>query len=223
MCGALQKEAKRKLRSWMRGHDIPENVIEALLGPESEDDLTPEKRTNLIRNSPMLVMHKPEGRWIAEMMRWGMLPKWKAEAGDTMPLINAQAENVFSLRTFKDAAKLRRCVIPCGGFFEPKDEGYSAPGSRYLFTSPDEQVFALAAIWSWSIDHSTKEACILTCEPNNLMQTIHRRQPVLLDAAGISAWCDLSLGEGDLRQYLQPCPDEWLHAQQIAAARKRKT
>ncbi len=214
MCGSMQKAAAKALRKWMVDHGIPAEIIAMLLGPELPDDdkYQPAPRKNLIRNAMMVAYHMTGGLPTAELMRWGMLPKWKQEAGDTMPVINARSETVFTARTFKNAVRERRCVVPCGGFFEPRVEGSQAEHARYLFTPQQADVFAIAAIWNASLSDEAKESCILTTEPNAVVAPIHDRMPVILDEHGIKVWCDPDSSEAELQAQLQPCPPEWLTA-----------
>ncbi len=214
MCGSMQKAAAKALRKWMVDHGIPAGIIDLLLGPElPEDDRdAPAPRRNLIRNAMMVAYHLTGGLPVAELVRWGMLPKWKQEAGDTMPVINARSETVFTARTFRQAVRERRCVVPCGGFFEPRAEGSQAEYARYLFTPRQGDVFAIAAIWSPSQVDAARECCILTTEPNAVVAPIHDRMPVILDEQGIATWCDPDSSDAELQIMLQPCPPEWLDA-----------
>ena len=229
MCGSMQKAAAKVLRRWMVDHGIPAEIIELLLGPElpEDDKYTPAPRKNLIRNAMMVAYKMTGGLPTAELVRWGMLPKWKQEAGDTMPVINARSETVFSARTFKTAARERRCVVPCGGFFEPRADGSRAEFERYLFTPTQSDLFAIAAIWSPSGQDDNKEAVILTTEPNAVVAPIHDRMPVILDEQGIEMWCDPDSSEADLQAQLQPCPEEWLRAEPVvkekSGSKGRKT
>ena len=42
-------------------------------------------------------------------------------------IINAQAETVASKPTFKEAFQTQRCLVPCNGWFEWKDENGKIP------------------------------------------------------------------------------------------------
>ena len=221
MCGSMQAAARKKLRRLLTSKGIPEPIIAMVLGEPFTlpgDDRPPQ---NLIRNSPLIVFLNVDGTSHVEIMRWGILPQWKRDRGDTMPLINARSETVFTTRSFKTAARERRCVVFCDGFFEPRAEHSTAPHARYLFKSSNDELLAIAAIWSPSETDPAKEVCILTTQPNGTVGPIHDRMPVLLDEQGVHFWCDNKSSEADLSALMQPFPDDCLTASPIEKVRKR--
>lgn len=50
-------------------------------------------------------------------LRWGLEPAWAKHL-----LINAKAETVATLRTFRDALEYRRCLVPVFGWYEWRKE-----------------------------------------------------------------------------------------------------
>jgi putative SOS response-associated peptidase YedK len=53
-------------------------------------------------------------------LRWGLIPYWCGDPKGGRKPINAKAETVRTLPTFRDAYARRRCIIPIDGFFEWK-------------------------------------------------------------------------------------------------------
>ena len=49
-------------------------------------------------------------------LTWGLIPSWSAQA---KAFINARAETLEDKPSFSDSFRLRRCLIPADGFFEP--------------------------------------------------------------------------------------------------------
>src|SRR5262245_20768692 len=49
---------------------------------------------------------------------WGLIPYWVTEANGGRKPINAEAETVASLPSFRYAFKRRRCILPIDNFFE---------------------------------------------------------------------------------------------------------
>lgn len=144
---------------------------------------------------------------------WGFVPRWAKERSATgrPPPINAKSETVATNGMFRHAYTARRALMPIDGFFEWKDIlGTGKNKQPYAIAMADGSPFCLAAIWETWHDSATGEDtrtfCVLTCEPNPLMATIHDRMPVILDPADYGRW--LSPDERDPRDLLKPFPAE---------------
>jgi len=76
-------------------------------------NLAPTHRTPIIRLE--------DGRRMAEMARWGLLPFWARDEKIAYSTINARAETVAEKPAFKGAwASERRCIVPVDAFYEWK-------------------------------------------------------------------------------------------------------
>jgi putative SOS response-associated peptidase YedK len=215
MCGSIQQAARKKLTRLLTDMGIPQHIIIWVTGGIEQWPQEDGPPVNLLRNSALVVFRQEDGHPTVEIMRWGMLPQWKRDAGDTMPLINARSETVFTTRSFKSAAQSRRCVVFCEAFYEPRVEHSTAPHARYRFYSAHDQLLAIAAIWSPSEIDDKKELCLLTTKPNVLVGTIHDRMPVLLDAEGVKRWCDPTQNESQLLDLFLPAPVDELIAEPV--------
>jgi putative SOS response-associated peptidase YedK len=97
--------------------------------------------------------------------------------------------------------------MPIDGFFEWKDiHGTGKNKQPYAIAMKNGSPFALAAVWDTWRDPLTGEDrrtfCVLTCEPNEMMATIHNRMPVVLGPADNHRW----LMDEDPRDLLKPFP-----------------
>src|SRR2546430_16414660 len=57
------------------------------------------------------------------MLRWGLIPSWAKDLKKARMPINAKAETVAELPSFRTAFRQRRCLIPADGFYEWQKEG----------------------------------------------------------------------------------------------------
>ena len=53
-----------------------------------------------------------------DLLKWGLIPHGCSDPRGGRRPINAKAESVSRLPTFRDAYALRRCIVPVDGFFE---------------------------------------------------------------------------------------------------------
>ncbi len=111
--------------------------------------------------------------------RWGLTPSWSNKM-----ISNARGETVALKPLFSAAFKARRCIIPASGFYEWKIEGKLKLPFYMSFKLGNPM--ALAGIWeTWG---DTESCCIITTSPNSLMEPIHDRMPVILDAENWEQW-----------------------------------
>jgi len=119
--------------------------------------------------------------------KWGFYPTWLKEMKDSKPLINARLETILEKKTFKTPFEKRRCLVLMSGWYEWKQEGeYRIP---YAFYKKDYKPILVAGIYNIRSDESI-EACILTTNSTNDLNTIHERMPVVLDNDNLNNWKD---------------------------------
>lgn len=141
-------------------------------------------------------------------LHWGLIPAWAKDPGMGARMINARSETVTEKPAFRAAFKYRRCLIPADGFYEwQKLNGKKQP--MYIMAQ-DGGVLAIAGIWErWmSPDGSEIESCsLLTTSPNELLQPIHDRMPVIIAPADYDAWLDPKVQQAEMLQpLLRPYP-----------------
>jgi putative SOS response-associated peptidase YedK len=127
-----------------------------------------------------------------DLVRWGLIPSWEKDPAVATGTINAMSETVAQKPAFRDALRLRRCLVPADGFYEWLSIG-SRQKQPYSIGMMDDSVFAFAGLWeSWiNPQGRTAETCtILTTTPNALVTEIHNRMPVILKPADYDRWLD---------------------------------
>ncbi|MDN5275868.1 MAG: hypothetical protein JWN33_517 [Candidatus Saccharibacteria bacterium] len=156
--------------------------------------------------SPVVTEDKDKNTHI-EMMRWGYMPAWAKDPKDVFKYktFNARSEEIFGKRTWKDAILYRRCLIPANGFYEwQKREDGKQP---YFIRPHDDELFSFAGLYAtWNnggVSYNTFS--ILTTNPNDQMESIHNRMPVILHRDQESEWLNNNMTDPDhITNYMAP-------------------
>lgn len=145
--------------------------------------------------------------------QWGLLPSWADDSGDG--LINARSETAAEKRAFRDAWDSRPCLVLSSGFYEWQ-KGNGGPKQPYRIYREDAPAFAMAGLWEvWEGEGSAIPCVtILTTEPNDLMEPIHDRMPVVLSDGAEETW--LTAGPNECEELCQPYSDDDLEAYEIS-------
>jgi len=143
-----------------------------------------------------------------ESFRWGLIPAWARDPSIGSRLINARAETIAEKPSFRNAFKKRRCLIVADGFYESQKEGNKKIPVHFRLKSG--RPFGFAGLYeTWvSPDGQTLRTCtIITTEPNELIQPIHNRMPVIVPKEKEALWINPAVqDEKPLFSILQPYP-----------------
>ena len=180
----------------------PADLQDQLELGELPADLHP--RYNIAPTQPVAVVTSADDRKV-EMFQWGLIPSWSKDPSMGSRMINARAETLPEKPAYRVPFARKRCLILADGFFEWKS---LEKGKRPFFIQlKSHEPFAFAGLW----DHWTspagddKRTCtIITCEPNELMQELHNRMPVILDKAAMWDWLNPAATPVELRALLVP-------------------
>ncbi len=129
---------------------------------------------------------------------WGIKPSWSKKL-----IINAQSETAATKKTFRDSFSMYRCLVPCTGWYEWRDEGGSRK-QKYVFSYVNSLPVLMAGIWFESGDQ--QQLVTLTTEPNNRCAKIHKRMPGLILPEDIDVWFGASKDKAS--SLLQPISDD---------------
>ncbi|MGM7703317.1 SOS response-associated peptidase [Pseudalkalibacillus sp. Hm43] len=166
-------------------------------------DLQP--RYNIAPSQDIVAIVSNEGKRRAGFLKWGLIPFWAKDPSIAYKMINARAETVPEKPSFKHAFKRRRCIIPADGFYEWKKEGKQKQ-PKYIKMKNDKP-FGFAGLWEkWKDEQGNPvHTCtILTTEPNDLMEDIHNRMPVILPKDDYSKWLEWDGEQEALVDMMQP-------------------
>jgi putative SOS response-associated peptidase YedK len=200
----------------------PPDQLAQLFDLTTEPILAP--RYNIAPTQPVAIVRiNPQGKsreWALTL--WGLVPSWAKDPNIGVQMINARAETVREKPSFRSAFKRRRCLVPASGFYEwQRQEKGKQP---FFITSRNGLPFAIGGLWeSWSGgDGGQLETCtLLTTDPNELMEPIHNRMPLILAPADYAQW----LGSGgddspqtldQLQHLLRPYPSTEMTAYAVS-------
>ena len=177
-------------------------------------------RYNLAPSQQAVTVHQVDGEWVISERQWGLIPSWAQDESGASKLINARAETVAKLSSFRSAFKRGRLLIPVSGFYEwPVIAGKKRP---YFIHPTDGGHWFFAGLGeSWpGPEGSLKSFTVITTVANQIMTRLHekKRMPVILSPDDLEAWLDPSAAPGDLQALLIPCPDGWIEAHEVGAA-----
>jgi putative SOS response-associated peptidase YedK len=178
----------------------------------------PGPRYNIAPRSQIPALLLRDDQRVLTAFRWGLVPHWAKDLSIGDRAINARAETVAKLPTFRDAFKRSRCVIPASFFYEWKRA--DARKIPHVIKRRDGEPMAFAGLTSRWTDKDTGEAVdsctIVTTAANTFMEPMHTRMPAILDDGAIDAWLEPDQDTEILHSLLVPCPDEWLRAYPVS-------
>ena len=182
------------------------------------DGLDVADRFNVAPSQHMPVVIRDTNNKLA-LMQWGLIPAWSKQPKAPSGLINARIEGIQNKPTFRMAVRKNRCLVPCDGFYEwRKGRDGKTP---YYIRRRDKKLFALAGIYElWDAPSSEVVGgyAVLTTRPNELMEPIHDRMPVILNEAMEDPWLDIHGTEISalLEKLENPFPAEELEAYPVS-------
>lgn len=185
--------------------EIEELIQEFPFIREGLKNLVLKPRYNIAPSQQCPVIVNENGSIKLRTMLWGLVPHWVKDRRSGHRIINARSESVDEKSAFKKPFKSRRCLIPADGFYEWKRKG-NGNKVPYRFTMKDRKPFAFAGLWDrWDKgDEPLDTFTIITCGPNELMEPVHNRMPVILPETNREIWLNERSNTEELRELLVP-------------------
>ncbi len=152
-------------------------------------------------------------------LRWGLIPPWAKDMSVGYKMINARAETLIDKPSFRNAYKKKRCLIVADSFYEWKriDSKTKIPMRIKLKSN---ELFSMAGLWeNWkSPDGKSIYSCsVITTSPNELVQDIHDRMPVILRPEDEKYWLDPSITDTiKLNPLLKPLDHALMEAYEVS-------
>jgi len=165
-----------------------------------------EDRVDVRPTDPMPVIRFVDGRLEVDIRRWGFLRlmpgspnRATGKPGKLVrkQLFNAKSETAPVLKTFKDAFRTERCLIPLSSWYEWPER---PTGKQKVEIAARHRRTMLAAglcETSRAFDNGepVKTFTMLTTTPNEFLGTVHDRSPLILPEQHYADWL-----EGDAAQ-----------------------
>lgn len=146
-------------------------------------------------NIPIVMLQ--DHQWICIKKKWGY-------SLNSSLVINARCETVMEKKLFSQDIMLRRCLIPCSGFYE-----WDALKHSIAFENEK------GMMWLAGIYNEYDEVCILTTCANDVMKPVHPRNPLMITENDKMQWLsesfkklltkennDLKIVSGNIQQSL---------------------
>jgi putative SOS response-associated peptidase YedK len=166
-----------------------------------------------------VVIQTPQGR-VLDACKWGLIPSNSADASIGSKMINARAESLSERRSFQNALRIRRCLIPADGYYEWRTAGkVKLP---LYFHLKEGLLFAFAGLWEeWMPPKGNglalRSFTLITTTPNELVAPIHDRMGAILRPEHEAVWLDPCITDYvALRPLLQPYPAEEMEAYEVS-------
>ncbi len=195
-----------------------ESLAEMLPGLEITDENSP--RYNIAPTQEVAVVPN-NGENRMEYFRWGLIPSWAKDPKIGNRMINARSETLAEKPSFRTAYKRRRCLVLADGYYEWRRERDRGGKTPYYIRMASEKPFAFAGLWeSWrqaGEDTSLQSCTIITCPPNERLERIHDRMPVILAEAEYDLWLNPEeQAPAQLNHLLQPYAAEEMTAYPVS-------
>jgi putative SOS response-associated peptidase YedK len=113
------------------------------------------------------------GERVLGLLRWGLIPHGCTDPEGGRKPINARAESVAQLPTFRAAYAKRRCIVPVDCFFEWRAVEGGRVKQPFAIAMKDRTPFALGGLWeNWRDPQNgdwIRTVAIITVPSNELV------------------------------------------------------
>jgi putative SOS response-associated peptidase YedK len=179
MCGRFTRYL-----SWSEIHRLYR-----LTAPEDVGRNAPARYNIAPTEDVLFVTQDRDGRQKLREGRWWLVPWWAKEMPKAA-MFNARMETADTAGAFKDAWKLKRCLIPADGFYEWTVSPADKKRDPWFIHLPEKRPFSFAGLWAHNDALGVTSCTIITMPAADPMTPIHDRQPAILAPYAYDAWLD---------------------------------
>jgi putative SOS response-associated peptidase YedK len=175
------------------------------------------------QNNPVVVKKAENEKNQIEMMHWGLISHFAKDDHYKFKTINARAETVEELPTFRHPFHRTRCLVPATGFYEPDKIHFSKqPFPWHYFRMTDSSIFSFAGLYDIWKDHNNGNEIhsytIITTTPNEIVGKYHDRMPVVLEKEDENTWLNPDIEAQQLHNLLKPLSSNKMEEWEVGAA-----
>ncbi|MGE5317505.1 MAG: SOS response-associated peptidase [Chloroflexota bacterium] len=216
MCGAYGLSVKT-IKAILNRFDVE--------GDDTLEDFKPRWNIRPGQHNPVVVKQAKNEKNHIEYMLWGLIPHFAKDDHHKFKTINARAETVKELPSFKHPFHHTRCLIPFTGFYEPDKIHFSKqPFPWHYFQMRDQSIRAFAGLYDIWNDKSNGKVVhsytIITTTPNEIVGQYHDRMPVILEKEDEATWLNPETEVDKLHTLLKSFPADEMEEWEVGAAAK---
>jgi putative SOS response-associated peptidase YedK len=187
----------------------------------------PGERFNVAPTDPVAAVVEHHGERVVDLFRWGLVPVYADSPKGAARLINARSETVEASPAFRASFRRTRCIVPADAFYEWRRRRDPVSGrvtarQPFAIQPVGDDPFAFAGLWATWRDPETAErlytVSIITGPPNELVEPVHDRMPIVLEPGAWDAWLDADTPVGELRGMLRPAPASTMRMHAVSPA-----
>jgi putative SOS response-associated peptidase YedK len=149
---------------------------------------------------------------------FGLIPSWAKDKKSIN--INGRGETLFEKKSFRESFKSKRCIIPINGYFEWEKDKDKKTSKPHIIKSSKENFLALAGLWDEWYDIETSKyllsCALITTQPNEKVEVIHDRMPVVLDKKDWKKWLDNDTSLIELNKLFKSCDNDILEISEVS-------
>lgn len=196
------------------------NRFDVEIEDENIEDFKPRWNIRPGQHNPVVVKQAETEKNHIELMLWGLLPHFAKDEHYKHKPINARAETIDELPTFRHPFHRTRCLIPFTGFYEPDKVNFLKPPFPWHYSEmKDHSMFAFAGLYDiWKGDGKEIHSyTIITTTPNSIIGKYHDRTPVILEKEDEGTWLNPDTEVDGLLPLLKPFNDDKMEEWEVGA------